>query len=134
MMGIASNYAGFGQRFVSLLIDVIVLIIVQVVLMVVLGVLGEAGATMAQGLGMLVGIGYQAYFFTKTGQTPGMKIMNIKLVNGSGEIVSIGQALVRIVVAYISGLVLAIGYLWMIWDANKQTWHDKAAGTFIVRV
>jgi uncharacterized RDD family membrane protein YckC len=37
-------------------------------------------------------------------------------------------------VAIFSGLVLLLGYLWAIWDANKQTWHDKAAGSFVVRV
>ena len=63
-----------------------------------------------------------------------MKLMSIKLVNASGELLTMGQAVVRVVVAIFSGLVLLIGYLWAIWDANKQTWHDKAAGSFVVRV
>jgi uncharacterized RDD family membrane protein YckC len=34
----------------------------------------------------------------------------------------------------VSGLVIAIGYLWMIWDVRKQTWHDKAVSALPVRV
>jgi uncharacterized RDD family membrane protein YckC len=29
----------------------------------------------------------------------------------------------------VSFVVFFIGYLWMLWDSNKQTWHDKAAGS-----
>ncbi|MFN0071906.1 MAG: RDD family protein [Chloroflexota bacterium] len=133
-MAVAANYAGFVPRLVSLIIDVVILIVVQLVLAVVLSVLGDAGSSLAQGLGVLIALAYDVYFFTSTGQTPGMKVMSIKLVNASGEIITMGQAIVRVVVAYISGIALGIGYLWMLWDGNKQTWHDKAATSFVVRV
>jgi uncharacterized RDD family membrane protein YckC len=35
--------------------------------------------------------------------------------------------------AVLSVMVLFLGFLWMIWDSNKQTWHDKIAGTVVVR-
>jgi uncharacterized RDD family membrane protein YckC len=41
---------------------------------------------------------------------------------------------VRWIVAYISGATIFLGYLWMLWDPRKQTWHDKAAGSFVVKV
>jgi uncharacterized RDD family membrane protein YckC len=31
-------------------------------------------------------------------------------------------------------LVFLLNYLWPIWDQDKQTFHDKAAGTVVVRV
>ncbi|MEC8486226.1 MAG: RDD family protein, partial [Actinomycetota bacterium] len=34
----------------------------------------------------------------------------------------------------ISGQILYLGYLWMIWDKDRQTWHDKVAGTIVVKV
>ena len=34
----------------------------------------------------------------------------------------------------VSGLACGLGYLWMLWDPQRQTWHDKAAGTYVVRV
>ena len=127
----AANYAGFFPRLVSLIIDGIILAIVQVVLGLIFA---SISSQLGSALGTLVAVAYQVYFFTSTGQTPGMKLMSIKVVNGSGELLSIGQAIVRFVVAIFSGMILLIGYLWMLWDANKQTWHDKAAGSFVVRV
>ena len=127
----AANYAGFFPRLVSLIIDGVILVIVQVVLGLILA---SISPQLGNALGTLIAVAYQVYFFTSTGQTPGMKLMSIKLVNANGELLSIGQALVRFVVAIFSGMILVIGYLWMLWDANKQTWHDKAAGSFVVRV
>lgn len=34
---------------------------------------------------------------------------------------------------FVSGLVLGIGFFWAIWDKDNQTWHDKIAGTVVVR-
>ena len=34
---------------------------------------------------------------------------------------------------FISGQICYLGYLWMLWDGKNQTWHDKVAGTFVVR-
>jgi uncharacterized RDD family membrane protein YckC len=33
----------------------------------------------------------------------------------------------------ISAIVLCLGYLWMLWDGEQQTWHDKIAGTHVER-
>jgi uncharacterized RDD family membrane protein YckC len=35
-------------------------------------------------------------------------------------------------VQYFSAIPLYLGFLWMLWDNKKQTWHDKAAGTVVV--
>jgi uncharacterized RDD family membrane protein YckC len=130
-MAIAANYAGILPRFISLLIDGVILVIVQVVLGLILG---SINPNLGSGLGTLIAVIYQVYFLTSTGQTPGMKLMSIKIVNASGELLTMGSALVRVVVAIFSGMIFLIGYLWAFWDANKQTWHDKAAGSFVVRV
>ena len=33
---------------------------------------------------------------------------------------------------YISGLICYLGYLWMLWDREKQCWHDKTANSVVV--
>jgi uncharacterized RDD family membrane protein YckC len=43
------------------------------------------------------------------------------------------RAFVRILVANFSLLVFGLGFLWMLWDPKSQTWHDKAAGTVVVK-
>jgi uncharacterized RDD family membrane protein YckC len=55
------------------------------------------------------------------------------VVDADGNRPSVGAALIRTLVAYLSGAVLLLGYLWALWDPRKQTWHDKVAGTFAVK-
>ncbi|HEX3668492.1 MAG TPA: RDD family protein, partial [Acidimicrobiia bacterium] len=43
-----------------------------------------------------------------------------------------GQAFVRYLVSLGSQLVCFVGYLWMLWDPEKQTWQDKVARTYVV--
>jgi len=32
----------------------------------------------------------------------------------------------------ISGLVFSLGYLWLLWDKDRQTWHDKLVSTVVM--
>jgi uncharacterized RDD family membrane protein YckC len=85
-------------------------------------------------IGLAVGIAYSVYFIgSASGQTPGMRILGIRAIDArTNGRVEYGTAFVRYLVAIVSGLVCYVGYLWMIWDPEKQTWHDKAANTFVV--
>ncbi|MDQ2784781.1 MAG: RDD family protein [Chloroflexota bacterium] len=69
------------------------------------------------------------------GQTLGMQIAGIRITNLQVGPISKGQAWGRYLFkSFISGLVFYLGYLWMLWDTNKQTWHDKVANTLVLRV
>jgi uncharacterized RDD family membrane protein YckC len=72
----------------------------------------------------------------KSGQTWGRKIVGIKVVGEStGEPIGFGRALGRqLFASFISGQILYLGYLWMLWDDKKQTWHDKVVGSIVVKV
>jgi len=68
------------------------------------------------------------------GQTLGMQIAGIRITNLQSGPITKGQAWGRYLFkAFISGLVFYLGYLWMLWDTNKQTWHDKVANTLVLR-
>ena len=43
-----------------------------------------------------------------------------------------GQALVRWLMSIVSSFAFLLGYFWMLWDPEKQTWQDKVAGTYVV--
>ena len=61
--------------------------------------------------------------------------LGIKVIDAdTGALIGIPRGIVRNVVRIVSGLVFGLGYLWMLWDPRKQTWHDKAANTVVVRV
>ena len=66
------------------------------------------------------------------GYTVGKKIMGIRVVSSSRKKVDWVQAFVRSISRVLSSLFLGLGYLWMLWDARSQTWHDKLADTYVV--
>jgi uncharacterized RDD family membrane protein YckC len=52
----------------------------------------------------------------------------------NGASIGYGRAFVRWLVSIVSAIVLLLGYLWMLWDSEKQCWHDKAANDVVVPV
>lgn len=99
------------------------------------------GATFGLGIVLIVvGSLLAAFLYVRamgrTGQTWGAKIVGVKVVRrGSGETIGFGAALGRSLFAYfLSGSICYLGYLWMLWDRDKQTWQDKVVSTVVVRV
>ena len=72
----------------------------------------------------------------KTGQTWGRKIVGIKVIGeATGEPIGFGRALGRqLFASFFSAQILYLGYLWMLWDDKKQTWHDKVVNSIVVKV
>jgi uncharacterized RDD family membrane protein YckC len=120
--------ASFGIRFVAVLIDAVLLGVVGSILR---AILGDAAAGLVN---LVLGLGYVVYLEgSPAGQTVGKKIMNIRVVDyRTGGSIDYGRALVRYIGKLVSGIVCFLGYLWMLWDADKQTWHDKIATTTVV--
>jgi uncharacterized RDD family membrane protein YckC len=50
----------------------------------------------------------------------------------SGDAIGTRQALLRYLGYFLSILPLGLGFLWIAWDARKQGWHDKLAGTVVI--
>lgn len=78
------------------------------------------------------------------GQTWGKRIVGIRVVgHENGELITRAQGAARSgVVAALSlasnfvlglGLLSVLNMLWPLWDPKRQTWHDKAAGSIVVR-
>jgi uncharacterized RDD family membrane protein YckC len=68
--------------------------------------------------------GFFAKFWTHNGQTLGMQVWGIRIQNTNGSAISLWQALVRFLTAIVSWLCLGLGFLWMLRDKQKRTWHD----------
>lgn len=117
-----SQLVGFGPRFLGFLVDWIVLVVVGAILNFIhLTWIVE-----------LVNIGYFVYFWSTTGQTIGDTVMKIKVVRTDGQPLSWSTGIIRYVGVVISVVCLFIGLLWVLWDPNKQGWHDKIANTYVV--
>ncbi len=67
------------------------------------------------------------------GYTVGKKVMGIRVASKKGGKVDWVTAFVRSVSKILSGMFFGLGYLWMLWDEDSQTWHDKLAETLVVR-
>ena len=67
------------------------------------------------------------------GKTIGKMLMGIKIISDEGNSIGFWQSFVRWIGYYISASFLFLGFIWSIFDRNSQSWHDKVAGTFVVK-
>jgi uncharacterized RDD family membrane protein YckC len=98
-------------------------------------------------IGAIIAFLYEPFLTARkgahNGQTFGRQAVGIRITNLQGGPITTGQAWGRylfkqIVVgslagAFTGGLATLLNYLWMLWDANKQCWHDKIANTLVLR-
>ena len=140
------RYAGFWIRFVAYLIDVIPIAIVASALNISTGNGFHCntvnGASICSGgtgfvgswIGLLVLGAYWVLTWSRLGASLGQKALGISVVDArNGEGIDIGRAVLRYVGFVISVIPLAIGLIWAGFDPRKQGWHDKIAGTYVVR-
>lgn len=122
--------AGFGLRLGAVIVDAIILGVFSTVLRAILD------DAMAQIVGSLLGLVYFIYFEgSDSGQTLGKKVLGIRVVDlATGGPIGYGRAIVRYFGRIVSAIPLALGYFWMLWDDQKQTWHDKFATSMVVPV
>jgi uncharacterized RDD family membrane protein YckC len=67
--------------------------------------------------------------------TPGKMAISARIVDAqTGGRPSNGQLVGRYFAYYLSMLPLFLGFIWVAFDPRKQGWHDKLAGTVVVRV
>jgi uncharacterized RDD family membrane protein YckC len=125
--------AGFWIRFVAIFIDGIIVGVVTTII----GAILNLNTNGRSGVQILLGLVYYVYFWSNSspwpGQTLGSKLLNIRVIRTDGSDLSISQALIRYIGFIISGIVLLIGFIWAAFDPNKQGWHDKIAGTYVVK-
>lgn len=133
---------GFGQRLVATLIDGALVIILSFILAMVVSVvpllIGWLIPIPVTALiipaGLLFSVIYYAGSWQKSGQTIGNMVMGIKVVGKDGLRLTWGKALLRYVGYIVSGIVASLGFLWVAFDRKRQGWHDKIAGTYVIRV
>lgn len=82
----------------------------------------------------LVLAGYGAMMWKLRGTTIGGIICNLRVVRTDGRDIEWETAVVRALGCFLSAIPLGLGFIWMVFDSNRQTWHDKIAGTVVVRV
>jgi uncharacterized RDD family membrane protein YckC len=77
---------------------------------------------------------YHIAFWAWRGTTLGGIICNLRVTRTDGTDPRFVDALVRGLSSIFSIVALGIGCLWMLQDSERQMWHDKIAGTLVVKV
>jgi uncharacterized RDD family membrane protein YckC len=139
--------AGFGKRFLASLVDALILGVVGSLIGKIFGqdvfksttVEGTASVSYsiggaAAGISVLINLAYYTFFEGgASGQTLGKKLLGIRVIDfKNGGAIGYGRALIRYIGRIVSAIPCLLGYFWMLWDKEKQTWHDKFATSIVV--
>jgi hypothetical protein len=114
--------AGFWVRMGALFID-------AVLIAVLVNWMEPTGNLMLVALA-----GYGALMWKLKGTTVGGIIFQLRVVRTDARDIEWETAIVRALSCFLSLVPAGLGFFWMAFDNNRQTWHDKIAGTVVVRV
>lgn len=85
-------------------------------------------------IGWLLHFLYLVIFWSWRGGTIGQLLLGIQVRReADGQRIGIGTAILRYIGYIISIWVFYLGLIWVAFDARKQGWHDKIAGTLVIR-
>jgi uncharacterized RDD family membrane protein YckC len=87
-----------------------------------------------EGKGLILALAYHIGFWTWKGTTLGGIICQLRLVRIDGAMLRFADALIRGLTGIFSLAVVGLGFLWILRDPDRQAWHDRVAGTYVVKV
>jgi uncharacterized RDD family membrane protein YckC len=114
--------AGFWIRMAALLIDILLVGFAMSLLHHVVD------------MHLLVLAAYGAAMWKLRGSTVGGIVFDLEVVRLDGRPVDWETAIVRALGCFLSLAVAGLGFIWIAFDGANQAWHDKIAGTVVVRV
>jgi uncharacterized RDD family membrane protein YckC len=134
------EYAGFWIRVGAALIDTALLLLVfSVPLTLIYGSDYWNSEEMVMGswdflLTYVAPIVITVWFWTKYLGTPGKMALRLRVVDAdTGKAISVAKGVGRYLAYYVSAIPLCLGFIWVGIDKKKQGFHDKLAGTVVIR-
>jgi uncharacterized RDD family membrane protein YckC len=142
--------ASWGRRLAALVVDNLIVLIPAALALVLAFAIGDAsedGDTLGD-IGLIafvlcVFIVPPIYFTyligREQGQTIGKRLLGIRVIDdATGGPIGYGRAFGRWLLVFVLGLVCGflniLDGLWPLWDDRRQTWHDKAVRSVVVRL
>jgi uncharacterized RDD family membrane protein YckC len=158
MMAPGIEYAPWVTRVAGYLIDYVLVALAGGVLLLVAflvfgSLAGLGGGLRSEALGrfggggcccalvlvpiasLLVGLWNKAYLVSQRGYSIGQGFVKIKVVDAQGQLLTMGQAVLRLLAHVGLSFVPLLGIvdlLWPLWDERRQTLHDKAVGCYVI--
>jgi uncharacterized RDD family membrane protein YckC len=135
------QYAGFTTRMVAFVLDRLIVIGLLALLVPAWRFVEDSFSldlfTEVVGLSLVGAVPlvfeslYNIGFWLVAGQTPGKRVMGVRVIRADGQRVGLRNALVRYWAYWISTF-LFLGFLWILVDGRRRGWHDKLAGTVVI--
>jgi uncharacterized RDD family membrane protein YckC len=132
------NLASPGLRIVGGLIDVVIVVVIYGIFAIIFISVGVPAPILLAGiLSAVTDLAYLAYFWSSGGASIGMMPFGFKVRDvASGQYPTMGKAALRGLIwtlefGFTIFIIGAIGWLWQVWDPQKQAIHDKIAGTIV---
>lgn len=131
------KFVGFLPRFIATIVDGIIILIAALLLTFAIQTLtGEPFSLKEDSpfelLVGVIGIFYSITMLTVQGATIGKKLFHIRVVNKEYNQVTLFQAIIRETIGKILSGLLNLGYIWVLIDDKRQSWHDKIAKTYVI--
>jgi uncharacterized RDD family membrane protein YckC len=138
-----NEYAGFVTRAIAFAIDVALIDLAAAFVAIVVGLgisaldVPDVVVTIAIAIGGVAYVawfvGYFATFWSTTGQTPGARVMGVRVVCASGsEPVRMRAAVVRLAGMVLAAIPLFAGFLLILVDDRRRGLQDRLARTVVV--
>ena len=126
--------AGFWLRFIANLCDGIMVSLVSIPFAIISASTTGTTAALSQAGQFVVSFFALAYWVGMQGGSPLRRKLGVFILDqDDGSFIGQRRAAQRIMMSCVSGLVLLIGYLSMLWNPQSQTWHDRVARTVVVK-
>ena len=136
------EYVGFWPRVGATIIDTVILLLLTTPLLVAIYGWGyftdDKTPFIAGPADFLISWVFPAFavilFWLYKRATPGKMAVSAIVVDAqTGNPLTVGQSIGRYLAYFVAVLPLFLGIIWVAFDRRKQGWHDKLAGTVVVR-
>jgi uncharacterized RDD family membrane protein YckC len=119
-------HAFFSDRLAAFMLDAVIILIGSQML----------GLDIDRRLGsvIMLGLAYYIVFWAWKGTSMGGIICNLRVIRIDGAPLQFADALARALSSIFSFAALGLGCLWILRDPERQAWHDRIAGTYVVKV
>lgn len=132
----SSSNPGFFPRIAAIVYDLFLLIAILFVATALLLPINAGKAFTSQQFFypvylLVVSFVFYGWFWTHGGQTLGLKAWQLKVLTFDRQPISWMQAMMRFCAAVLSWSLLGLGFLWILVDKNRRSWHDYLSGTAV---
>ena len=127
-----------GRRLGAYVLDLVIPVVALILVFTVIGAGGATGTEAGTGAGGIIGallfLAYVVWAFVlfSRGTTPGKNLLGMRVIKEDGAPAGFMTMLIREWIGKaISGLILSLGFLWILFDKDNQGWHDKLMSTYV---